>query len=203
MERFFSLPEEKQNRIIDAALSAFGRNGYRKTSVSDIAAAAGISKAMVFYYFGSKLELYRYLADFCAGLVLDAIQRHLDPSVTDFFDRLIAVSHIKISVMAHRPGVMPFLYGILYETDEEAQACFRHLKEKSAPAGWDVFLQGADTSRFKEDIDVRLLMKFLYWAAEGFATELPKESTPAEMEERVEDYHRCLDMIKKYLYKPD
>lgn len=54
LERFFRLSEEKQNSIIDAALKAFGINGYKKTSVSDIAAEAGISKAMVFHYFGTK-----------------------------------------------------------------------------------------------------------------------------------------------------
>lgn len=37
MERFLSLPLEKQNTIIDAALRTFGASGYKKASVSDIA----------------------------------------------------------------------------------------------------------------------------------------------------------------------
>ena len=45
MENFLNLPEEKQNTILDAAFAAFGANGYKKASIADIAAAAGISKA--------------------------------------------------------------------------------------------------------------------------------------------------------------
>ena len=44
---------EAEYPIIDAALAIFGINGYKKASVSDIAAAAGISKAMVFRYYFS------------------------------------------------------------------------------------------------------------------------------------------------------
>lgn len=34
MEKFFNLPEDKQNTIIDAALKSFGTNGYKKSSIS-------------------------------------------------------------------------------------------------------------------------------------------------------------------------
>lgn len=48
MEKFFTLTEEKQATIRNAALSCFAKHGYEKASVNDIAVAAGISKASVF-----------------------------------------------------------------------------------------------------------------------------------------------------------
>lgn len=54
MEAFANLPSEKRQRILDAAISCFGATGYRKTSMQDVAEAAGISKAMVFHYFDTK-----------------------------------------------------------------------------------------------------------------------------------------------------
>jgi len=54
LDKFFSLPNEKQKIIIDAALRTFGANGYKKASTNDIAFAAGVSKAMIFHYFGTK-----------------------------------------------------------------------------------------------------------------------------------------------------
>ena len=51
LEKFLSLPIDKQDIIVNAALTCFGINGYKKTSISDIAAAAGISKALIFHYF--------------------------------------------------------------------------------------------------------------------------------------------------------
>ena len=53
MDKFFALSEEKQITIINAALQCFGKFGYDKASVNDIAVTAHISKASVFQYFGS------------------------------------------------------------------------------------------------------------------------------------------------------
>ena len=43
-EKFFSLPEEKQQAIINAGFRVFSQNTYKKSPVSEIAAEAGISK---------------------------------------------------------------------------------------------------------------------------------------------------------------
>lgn len=41
LDTFNALPPEKRERIINSALSAFGDNGYKKTSVADVANASG------------------------------------------------------------------------------------------------------------------------------------------------------------------
>ena len=43
MDKFFALSEEKQITIINAALQCFGKFGYDKASVNDIAVTAHIS----------------------------------------------------------------------------------------------------------------------------------------------------------------
>ena len=58
MDKFLALSEKKQKTIINAALQCFGKFGYEKASINDIAVAAHISKASVFQYFGSKKQLY-------------------------------------------------------------------------------------------------------------------------------------------------
>ena len=58
MEKFFALSNEKQDTIRNAALACFAKYGYEKASINDIAAAAGISKASVFQYFGNKQTGY-------------------------------------------------------------------------------------------------------------------------------------------------
>ena len=44
-ERFFALPEEKQQAIINAGYRVFSRNSYKNSPMSEIAEAAGISKS--------------------------------------------------------------------------------------------------------------------------------------------------------------
>ena len=55
-EKFFSLPIEKQEAIINAGYRVFSENSYKKSPMSEIADAAGISKSLLFYYFHNKKE---------------------------------------------------------------------------------------------------------------------------------------------------
>ena len=48
-EKFFALPKEKQNRIINAGFRVFSRNSYRKSPVQEIAEESGISKSLLFF----------------------------------------------------------------------------------------------------------------------------------------------------------
>ena len=69
MDKFLALTEEKRLTILNAALQCFGKFGYEKASINDIAVAAHISKASVFQYFGSKKQLYIYLLEYCKKTV--------------------------------------------------------------------------------------------------------------------------------------
>ncbi|WP_433799899.1 TetR/AcrR family transcriptional regulator [Actinomycetospora sp. CA-084318] len=48
----------REQEILRAASVAFGRDGFAATGVSDVAHVAGISKALVYSYFGSKEGLH-------------------------------------------------------------------------------------------------------------------------------------------------
>ncbi len=53
--------EETRQRIIDAAGPIFAARGFRKATVREICAAAGVNIASVGYYFGDKLHLYLHV----------------------------------------------------------------------------------------------------------------------------------------------
>ena len=67
-EQFFHLPEEKQQAIINASLEVFATHEYKRASTDDIAAKAGISKGLLFYYFHNKKSLYLYIYDYTTFL---------------------------------------------------------------------------------------------------------------------------------------
>jgi AcrR family transcriptional regulator len=58
---------QRKEQILNAAVGVFGKFGFKKTSVDDLAAAAGISKQGLYLHFSSKEEV------FLAGL-----QKYLD-----------------------------------------------------------------------------------------------------------------------------
>lgn len=52
-----SPPDSKREAIIELAARLFMEKGYHTTSVRDLAQAAGISQATLYYYIGSKMDL--------------------------------------------------------------------------------------------------------------------------------------------------
>jgi AcrR family transcriptional regulator len=53
--------EERRESILDAANQVFGEHGYEHVRIDDVAAAAGISKALIYEHFESKQDLYSEL----------------------------------------------------------------------------------------------------------------------------------------------
>lgn len=49
---------ERKQEIINVAIRVFVRNGYEKTTISDIAKEMGISQGLCYRYFSSKEEIY-------------------------------------------------------------------------------------------------------------------------------------------------
>jgi AcrR family transcriptional regulator len=50
-------------RILDAAARTFLADGYERTTIRAVAAAAGVDAGLVMHYFGSKQELFRQVID--------------------------------------------------------------------------------------------------------------------------------------------
>ncbi|MCA9591592.1 MAG: TetR family transcriptional regulator [Myxococcales bacterium] len=57
--RAYKKSDESRELVLDAAIAQIAANGIGKTSVQDIATAAGLSKGLVHYHFDSKVDLYR------------------------------------------------------------------------------------------------------------------------------------------------
>ena len=74
-KKFYELAREKQERILKAGWRVFSRNPYKKSPMSEIAAEAGISKSLLFYYFANKKELYLFLWERCAEITMQYMEK--------------------------------------------------------------------------------------------------------------------------------
>lgn len=50
-------PEERPQELLEAALQVFARNGYRNTTLDEVAEAAGVTKGAIYHYFDTKESL--------------------------------------------------------------------------------------------------------------------------------------------------
>jgi AcrR family transcriptional regulator len=51
--------DERRRQLIDAGAVAFSRHAYEELSMREIAEAAGVSKALLYHYFPSKIDLFK------------------------------------------------------------------------------------------------------------------------------------------------
>jgi len=64
------MPDEPIDRILDAAYACFTRHGIRRTTMDDIAAAAGMSRPAVYQYVKNKNDVFLRLASRLFGAAL-------------------------------------------------------------------------------------------------------------------------------------
>lgn len=87
-EKFYALPEEKQNRIINAGFRVFSQNSYKKSPVNEIALEAGISKSLLFFYFKNKKELYIFLLKKVEEITRKTLMEAAVNKCDDIFDMM-------------------------------------------------------------------------------------------------------------------
>lgn len=66
--------DRTRQRLLHLAVQRFAADGYRRTSVSDIARAAGLTPAAVYAYFDNKEALFRAAVDADAAALLERAQ---------------------------------------------------------------------------------------------------------------------------------
>lgn len=95
LETFERLPAVKKELIIDTGIGEFSRKAYQDVSTDDITKKCGISKGLLFHYFGSKKAYYLY----CLTRALEVLTAKTEEvKGEDFYDILFAAMNRKLSV---------------------------------------------------------------------------------------------------------
>jgi AcrR family transcriptional regulator len=97
---------------MDVALDAFIRKGYERTSMGEIAAAAGVSKPVIYTHFRSKEELYTEVLKRQQAVFAGTIQESVGPrfSTGDPEMTIRSIYEALFRHAAEEPGVCRFLY---------------------------------------------------------------------------------------------
>ena len=100
---FLNLPEEKRSAIEKSGIAEFSRKSYADASTDEITRASGISKGLLFHYFGSKVAFYLY----CLTLALDRLTTITPgPDGDDFYGIIFASLDGKLRLAREYPNEM-------------------------------------------------------------------------------------------------
>ncbi len=193
--KFFALPAEKQQAILNAGYRVFSQNSYKKSPMSEIADGAGISKSLLFHYFQNKRELYLYLWNHCAQITIQSLTERGCYEEADLFEMMHRGMQAKIQIMRQYPYMGQFAIKAFYEKDpalrpaiQESYASHMLFKAKGT-------LANLDPGQFKEGLDLAMMYREMYLASEGYLWEM-LQMGPVDVSQMEWDFTRMLAFWK-------
>jgi len=171
-DKFYSLPEEKQRRIINAGYRVFSLNSYKKSPMSEIAAEAGISKSLLFHYFKNKRELYLFLWDEAVRFAKMSMQKTYCYDTDDFFEMMRRGLYEKVRLMRIHPYMAVFTVRAFYEKEPGISEAVQGSYQALTAAASAEAISRLGTAQFKEGIDLEMMLRQMYLASEGYMWEM-------------------------------
>lgn len=206
IEKFLKLEQDKQDRILNAAIKEFAQKGYDNASTNEIVKEAGISKGLLFHYFKNKKQLYLFLKDHFMELLMQEFYQKVTFTDPDIFVRIQQATLIKMELRNKYPDIFKFVTSVYLEDSKEVKVDLDKWKTEITKVGINKALEGIDTSLFRDDVDFRKAIKIITWTFEQFAEEETIKAKLSsthdfEYEGVLKELDEYITIFKKCFYK--
>lgn len=202
-EKFKELPEEKQMAIINSAMEVFSKNDYRHASTDLIAAKAGISKGLLFYYFHNKQALYLYVYNYAFQAVREQITDPAFFQITDFFELLKYGSDKKMALLDKNPFMLDFAMRSFYSEKETVSEELKSVNCNYIKEAFLTYFSHIDFGRFKDEADPYQIYQMLIWMADGYLHQLRMQEKPLELPALESEFLKWCNYFKSVSYKEE
>ncbi len=192
----------KKVRIINASMKEFGEKGFEAASTNNIVKLAGISKGLLFHYFPTKKDLYDYVEDFTFTTMIKRMKESQADWDTDLINRILQITKIKMKVLAEYPDL--YAFGTQMYANKKIEDVMKLIEKYDFQLYSTVFVEGVDTSNFREGLDEELTRATIQRALEKKSEEmmnLYKAGQLSSMSEIVDDFEKYADYLRTAFYK--
>ena len=141
--------------ILDAAEPLFGSQGFAATTIKQIGKAAGLNPALIYYYFGSKEELYRAILNRLFGTLTERGAERL-ATVTSPEEAIRTLIALQSETMLHSPSLPRILVREMADHGaKHAQEGMAHLSATLFARLHALIQHGQAAGTFRADLDAR------------------------------------------------
>ena len=153
---FSIISDEKRDRIYNAAVHEFSREGYEKASIRNIAARAEISKGSLYDYFENKEDIYLAVCTHGINRSRQNIDDIIDDSL-NFFEQIRNIFHRGLSFVMENPEYT-HLYVNLSSCGMErfAEKLTTRVEKTTADFYKSAIQRGVDEGYIRPDVDVNM-----------------------------------------------
>lgn len=198
-DKFFNLKREKQDRFINASLKVFAENGYQKASTDDIVREAGISKGLLFHYFGSKQGLYEFVYNYSTKVLMMEYSDNVPLFQMDFFELQKQIEVAKRNVMVSYPYMNVFVNQAFREESKDVLDVVADSMDQYSAGLAEIYAK-ADISNFKDGVDPSAVLKMCIFVADGVLNDQFKNGK-VDSEAYYAEVETYLELLKANLYK--
>lgn len=117
-QTFFNLPEDKQQRVLEAAVQEFSERGYQQASINTMVSRLQIAKGSIYQYFDNKKGLFLFIFSQAISIVrhmLKGVKR--ESRGMDFFTRVRKSLIAGVEFIDKHPALYRIYLRILFERD--------------------------------------------------------------------------------------
>src|ERR1700712_1546111 len=153
---------DKREHIIQKAIELFSEGGFDNTSIRDISQKACVNVAMVNYYFGSKIELFKAIVEFKSNY----LKTRLEELLTDISLNEMQKINVIIDEYATRILSNPNFHKVMHQelllnTRPEMNEIIRQLFTKNLLVIKKIIEEGIRKNIFN-NVDADLTISFLF-----------------------------------------
>ncbi len=117
-QTFFNLPEDKQQRVLQAAVQEFSEQGYQRASINTMVSRLNIAKGSIYQYFDSKKGLFLFIFNQAISVVRKMLKHVKKESRgEDFFTRVKKSLMVGVEFINRYPALYRIYLRILFERD--------------------------------------------------------------------------------------
>ena len=164
------IDEQKRERLIRASIEEFTR-GYEAASTNEIVRKAGISKGLLFHYFGSKKNLYMTVFREVVQRTTETLLSRAGELPGDVIERMLRLTLIKLELYREDPKGWHFLADAVSNPPNELKQEIRSVQAELTDFGMKAFLTGLDLAQLRPDVDAECLLRFVLLFLKGLEQE--------------------------------
>jgi AcrR family transcriptional regulator len=204
--------DERRGHIVIATLAEFTQWGYQQASTNRIARQAGVSKGLLFHYFGNKRLLFEHCVEYAIATVrLDYLER-LVLETPDFVERQRCLSRLKYDAVIRNPEVFGFMSALYLNVhDDDLGQSARDFIASMTDFYQHTMREGIDEGLFRKDIAPAAAIRYIIWLLDGFERQLeatlrtqPTLLVPsAAQDELWDEFNVLLDDIRALFYRKE
>jgi TetR/AcrR family transcriptional regulator len=163
--------ETSRHKIIASAIGVFAQYGYEKASTTLIAMKSGLSKGLIFHYFGSKADLYTTTYQEVIEIMVSRLVDKVNFAETDLLLRIREITRLKFELMQVYPEIFEFLHVAFFDQPPELKETMQKINSDMIDMNFGKIYQNIDYSRFRADIDLSLALTTINFTLEKWAEE--------------------------------